>query len=259
MNYFQKKKQLEVYSLTDTGKRRVNNEDSIASLVINFQSFNKKLNYGILVVADGIGGREIGEVASDIATRKFIKEVVNNTLIFSERNESINFSEILLKSVEVVNSEIWKLSEEKIKPIGTTLVGAVIVGNHIYIVNIGDSRAYLINPQKSITQITKDHTVVQEMLDAKIITQEQAKSHPKRNILTRALGLRQDARPDIFEEDIKNKILLLCSDGLCSMLDDGEIAKTINGNLCKSSLELISIANQHGGLDNISVALAHSS
>lgn len=259
MNYSHKKNQLAIYSLTDTGKRRENNEDSVASLVVNFQSFNKELTFGILVVADGIGGRELGEVASDIAAKKFIIETVNNTLISSVRNEKVNFSEILLKSIEVVNSEIWKLSEGKIKPIGTTLVGAIIVDNNFYIVNVGDSRAYLINPQKSITQITKDHTVVQEMIDAKIITKEQAKNHPKRNNLTRALGLSQDVKPDIFEEDIKNKILLLCSDGLYNMVDDDEIIKTIIRNLYNSAVELISAANQHGGLDNISVALAHTS
>lgn len=141
--------------------------------------------------------------------------------------------------------------------LGTTLVGAIIINNRVFITNVGDSRAYLITPHKAITQITKDHSAVQEMLDAKIITKEQAKNHPRRNIITKALGLEKEITPDIFEADIKDKTLLLCSDGLYSMVDEQEIVKTINGNIYESAETLISLANKHGGLDNISVALAN--
>lgn len=256
MNLSLRKHQLEIISLTDIGKRRESNEDSVASLVINFQNFNKELSCGILVVADGMGGLEMGEIASNLASKKFIEESVHNILYSSENNEKINFAEILLKSVESANKEVWKLSEGKIKPIGTTLVGAILIENHIYIVNVGDSRAYLVKPHKTITQLTEDHTVVQEMLEAKIITKEKAKDHPRRNILTKALGLAKEVTPDIIEVEMKDLTLLLCSDGLYSMVNEDEIVMTINGNIYNSAERLISLANRYGGLDNISIALA---
>lgn len=258
--FFTKKKihHITLFAETDIGKERETNEDSVASLLINSQSSNKELNCGILVVADGMGGHEMGEVASDLASKKFIEATVQNILLASEKNKKINFSEILLKSVDVANKEVWNLSGGRGNSAGTTLVGAIIVNNHIFIVNVGDSRAYLVTPHKSITQITKDHSAVQEMLEANIITKEQAKNHPRRNIITKALGLTKEVTPDIFEVDMKDKTLLLCSDGLYSMVDEQEIAKTINGNIYDSAEDLISLANRHGGLDNISVALAYS-
>jgi protein phosphatase len=247
---------LNIFSKTDIGKKRENNEDSVISIVMHSQSFSKELNYGILVVADGMGGREMGEVASDIASKKFIEKTVQSILLASEKSRKINFSHILLRSVKFANNEVFKLLEGKTKPAGTTLVGAIIVDNHIYIVNVGDSRAYLVKPNETITQITKDHSAVQELLDNKIITKEQAKNHPRRNILTKAIGLAKEVIPDIYEEEMKDRTLLLCSDGLYSMVDEDEIAKTISGNIYDGAEELISLANKYGGLDNISVAMA---
>lgn len=244
---------------TDIGKERNTNEDTVDSLVINSQSPKTELNYNILVVADGMGGHEKGEVASEIASKKFIETIKENILHSSQETKNINFEEILTKAVEVANSEVWKISEQNPGHIGTTLVGAIIVDNHIFIANVGDSRAYLVSPKKSIHQITKDHSAVQEMFDAKIITKEQMQNHPRRNIITKAIGLEKNVIPDIFHEDLKkDNVLLLCSDGLYTMIDDLEIANTINGNINKSAEKLIALANKHGGLDNISVALAHS-
>ena len=128
-----------------------------------------------------------------------------------------------------------------------------------YIVNVGDSRAYLIKPNESIKQLTKDHSAVQEMLDAKIITEEQAKNHPRRNVITRALGLSETIEVDIFEQDLTDETLVLCSDGLYDMLDENEIKTTVNGSIYKSTDDLISLANKHGGTDNISIAMARYS
>jgi PPM family protein phosphatase len=247
-----------LFAETHIGKERETNEDSVASLLINSQSFNKELNCGILVVADGMGGHKMGEIASDIASKKFIEETVQNILLVSKKDRKIDFSEIIVKSIDAANKEVWNLSKGIGDSAGTTIVGAIIVNNHIFIANVGDSRAYLVTPHKSINQITKDHSAVQEMLDAKIITKDQAKNHPRKNILTKALGLEKDVTPDVFEVDMKDKTLLLCSDGLYNMVDELDIAKIINGNIYDSAEDLISLANKHGGLDNISVALAHS-
>ncbi|MCX8481891.1 MAG: protein phosphatase 2C domain-containing protein [Sediminibacterium sp.] len=247
---------LSVFAETDIGKERKINEDSVASVILNAKSFNKKFDCGILVVADGMGGHDYGELASEIASKKFIEEIIRSILLCSEKNEPINFSKILLDSVKVANNEVWKISKNHSNHIGTTLVGAIIINNKAFIVNIGDSRAYLVIPQKSINQITKDHSVVQEMIDANIITKEQAKIHPRRNIITNALGLSEQIVPDIFEIEINNQTLLLCSDGLHGIVNESEIINTVNGNIYKSAVDLIMLANMHGGIDNISVGLA---
>ena len=257
---FNNKKKIHSITLvakTNIGKERDTNEDSVASLIINSQSFKTELNCGILVVADGMGGREMGEVASDIAVKKFIEEVVHNIFHSSENKDKLNFRGILTKAIEASNKEVRMISENKQNPVGTTLVGAIIVDKHVFIANVGDSRAYLLKPNKSILQITKDHSVVQEMIDGKMITKEQAQNHPRRNVVTKALGLAESVEPDIFEVDMKDDTLILCSDGLYGMVDDLEISKTMNGNIYKSAEALISLANKQGGLDNISVALAN--
>jgi len=241
---------------TDIGKERVTNEDSVASLIMNSQSFRNKLNYGILVVADGMGGLEKGEVASEIASKKFIEVVSDNIIYSTIYNGNFKFQEILTKAVEEANKAVWTISENQVDKIGTTLVGAIIIDKHVYIANVGDSRAYLIKPKKSIFQITKDHSVVQEMMDNKVITKEQAKNHPRRNLLTRALGLSENVKTDIFENGFYDETLLLCSDGLYGMLDEKEISKTVKANINKTVDDLISLANKKGGIDNISVAIA---
>ena len=249
-----------LYTKTDIGKVRTSNEDSVASLILNSQSFRKEFSYGILVVADGMGGHEMGEVASEVAVKTFIEAVAENILHFTtSSNGIIRFRDVLKKAVEVANKKIWAISENQSNRIGTTLVGAIIFDNHIYIANVGDSRAYLIKPNKSIRQITKDHSAVQEMLDNHVITKEQAINHPRRNILTKALGLSEIVSPDIFEQDMEDETLMLCSDGLYNMIDEKEITKTVNGNIYKTADDLISLANKHGGIDNISVAIARYS
>lgn len=247
---------LTLFAKTDKGKERLSNEDSIGTIAIRTHSFINELNCGILVVADGMGGHKKGEIASDIASKKFIKEVVQSILHASESNENISFRDILIKSIKTANSEVLKLSERESNPVGTTIVGAIVFDNHIFIANVGDSRAYLITPKKSIVQLTKDHSAVQEMLEANTISKEQAKNHPRRNILTKALGLANEISPDIFESDLMGKTLLLCTDGLYNMIDEKEILKAINKNIFDSAEALISLANKHGGSDNISVALA---
>ncbi|KAA6342029.1 Serine/threonine phosphatase stp [termite gut metagenome] len=244
-----------ILTKTDIGKRRETNEDSVASLVWNVQSFKKERSYGVLVVADGMGGLDKGEIASDLATKRFIEEVFK-TIYHSSDSSAIEFETILLNAVNAANKEVWEISRKESNMIGTTLVAAIIADKHIYIANVGDSRAYLITPQKSILQITKDHSAVQEMLDAKIITKEQAKKHPRRNIITKALGLTEQVTPDIFRLEINNEILMLCTDGLYGMIEEEEIVKSINGNMFKSADALISLANEQGGIDNISLAIA---
>ncbi len=245
-----------LFTKTDIGVKRTTNQDSVASLMLNTQSFRNQVNCGIIVVADGMGGLESGEVASELAAKTFIEKVTENILSYSINEGAINFKEVLLNAVDIANKEVWAISRNHSDRIGTTLVGAIIFENHAFIVNVGDSRAYLIKPNKTIHQITKDHSAIQEMLDSKIITKEQAINHPRRNILTKALGLSENVAPDIFVQDMNDETLMLCSDGLYGMLNEDEITKMVNGNIYKTADDLISLANKHGGNDNISVAIA---
>lgn len=242
-------------SKTDVGKERDNNEDSVVSEILDGIKDNG-FDCAILAVADGMGGYEKGEVASKMATKIFIEEVKQNILQFSNDWSKLEFPKILLKSIKSANKEVWKISNNKSNRMGTTIVGAIIVNDKIFIANVGDSRAYLITPKKSALLITKDHSAVQEMLDANIITKEQAINHPRKNIITRALGLEEDVQIDLFENTLGDKVLMLCSDGLYNMVEEEEIINSINGNISKSADTLISLANKHGGKDNISIALA---
>ena len=140
-----------LYTKTDIGKERTSNEDSVASLILNSQSFRKEFSYGILVVADGMGGHKMGEVASEIAAKTFIEAVAENIFQFTtSSNGIIKFTDVLKKAVESANKKVWAISENQSNRIGTTLVGAIIFDNHIYVANVGDSRAYLIKDRKSV-------------------------------------------------------------------------------------------------------------
>jgi PPM family protein phosphatase len=244
-----------IFSKTDIGNNRTNNEDSVATIKINTSVRNKELEFALLVVADGMGGLELGEVASDIAINTFMNVTTQHVFHLFKKKEQLNFKKILHESFEVANEMINKISNELPNKVGTTMVSAIISNNHVYIGNLGDSRAYFISPSKSIKQLTKDHSVVQEMVDAKVITPEQAKIHPRRNILTKALGLEKTIQPDLFEYELNDNILLLCSDGLHGVLSNDLLIKSTNFKLERSAEKLISLALKHGSQDNISVAL----
>jgi protein phosphatase len=244
-----------LYTKTDIGKQRATNEDSVASLLLNTQNFKKKSSCGVLVVADGMGGHDKGEIASDVATKQFVKTVTEVIFKISDKS-STEYRKILENAVNAANKEVWKISKQEPNRIGTTLLAAIIVNDIAYIANIGDSRAYLVRPHKHIQQITKDHSVVQEMLDAKMITRERVKNHPRRNVITRAIGLSEHVVPDIYEQKISNETLILCTDGLYGMIEEDDMVKIVNNNVFKSVDTLISLANKQGGQDNISVAIA---
>lgn len=234
---------MQISSATDTGKKREINEDSL---------FVDK-DLGLFIVADGMGGHQAGEVASGTAVKiiaSFIKENIGKGEPASIIKEAIfkANNEIVINSIE----------EPNLEGMGTTVVLALQNGGKIYIANVGDSRAYLINDSR-IEQLTDDHTLIAELVSAGKMTKEEARVHPKRNILTNAMGasLRADAciRPVIAE---KGDCILLCTDGLTDMLTDDEIKGiVISPNLStdEKCRELISRANEEGGRDNITVVL----
>ncbi|MCP4614780.1 MAG: serine/threonine-protein phosphatase, partial [Planctomycetes bacterium] len=190
-------------------------------------------------------------VASKIALEQIEKSLKQSLL-------SDNSSEALQVAIAKANAEIYRLAKDNpvYSGMGTTLVAALVFDNHALIANVGDSRAYVIGDETK--QITKDHSLVQELSDKKIITEEEAFGHPQKNIVTRTIGTKRELVPDIYEEDISGKVLLLCSDGLSDMVRDHEMLETIASSetLDYACDALIDLANANGGKDNITAVLA---
>ncbi|MBO5031702.1 MAG: Stp1/IreP family PP2C-type Ser/Thr phosphatase [Lachnospiraceae bacterium] len=237
---------MKLFSITDVGRRREINEDYI-------YTSDKPVGHlpNLFIVADGMGGHNGGDYASKHAVEKAVEVIGNDTQEYDAEN-------ILQKAIDDANTYINKMSRmnEKLKGMGTTFVAATVEDNRVTVANVGDSRLYVIND--FITQITKDHSLVEEMVDMGGIDRETARTHPDKNIITRAVGVKEYVLVDFFDVHISEKEkLLLCTDGLTNMLKDDEIHRIINSS---SSLEeagkrLIEAANANGGRDNIAVVL----
>ena len=237
---------VKLFSITDVGKRREINEDYIYTsdkMVGNLPN--------LFIVADGMGGHNAGDYASKHAVEKAVEVIENYTQEYDAEN-------ILQKAIDDANTYINKMSrkDERLKGMGTTFVAATIDQNHVTVANVGDSRMYVIND--FITQITKDHSLVEEMVDMGGIDREAARTHPDKNIITRAIGVKEYVLVDFLDVCLGgNEKLLLCTDGLTNMLKDDEIHRIINGSnsLSEAGERLIEAANENGGRDNIAVVL----
>lgn len=245
---------------TDVGMVRDSNEDSFSVYTKKYLSQTNSLNYGIFVVADGMGGAKAGEYASAIAS----KEVSNYISYYLEETSQNNLNDdeirnILEHAVKRANTFIYKESKEnkEYSGMGTTLTAALIYDNQLYIAHVGDSRAYLIN-QSSIEKITRDHSLVGRLLELGQITQEEALTHPQRNLIYRSLGGFPAVEVEIYQLVLKaNDYILICSDGLYEHINDNEI-KTIvlsSDDPSKACKHLINLANIRGGDDNCTVIL----
>jgi protein phosphatase len=240
----------------DKGVTREKNEDSLAAVTLNQASETASQAIGVYAVADGMGGEQAGEVASKLAVRTAVRQLMGEV---AETGEDIpeNYRRWLESAVALANLVVRKKAYEDNKNMGTTLVMAVVVGNDVHIANVGDSRAYLISPT-DIRQITHDQSLVQGLVDNGTITPEQAANYPRRNILTQAVGSQDEVTVDLFNETLEDDAsLLLCSDGLWDTLGDDEIihivraASTPNA-ACQS---LVNACNAKGSRDNIAAVL----
>ncbi len=234
---------------TDVGKIRKVNQDAY------FYSENKELP--LFVVADGMGGHNAGEIASCLA----IKTIKNNFFSLQDYllNKDISIPHFINSTLKKANKEILNksLEKEELNGMGTTVTLTFVEGSKVYVGHIGDSRAYLLRNNKLI-QITTDHSLVRELVKNGSITEKEALNHPQRNIITRALGTDKELKVDILSKNIKrNDILILCTDGLTNMVDKKMIKEILQTNcdLQKASDKLIEIANEFGGVDNITVLL----
>jgi serine/threonine protein phosphatase PrpC len=238
---------------TDVGRKRLHNEDSVAHIVPTDPVMMVKKG-ALFIVADGMGGHAAGEVASEIA----VNTVCN--MYYQDPGEDVPSA--LIRAVVSANAIIYQRSAENQSQqgMGTTCVAAVLQGTTAYIANVGDSRAYLIR-QGQIRQISQDHSWVAEQVQAGLMTPEQASTHAMRNMITRSLGFYPTIAVDIFTEQVMaDDMLLLCSDGLSGMVSDSEILQIVQQFGPQEGVyRLIERANDHGGVDNITVLIAHVS
>ncbi len=244
------------YGTTDVGMLRSENQDTFGSQEINLKCIG---NYALLaVVCDGMGGAAGGKVASESACDSFMKYVVRQVEAFDEdlsNPSNIPFEKILRDGVKVANKSILATAaqSDEYKGMGTTLVAVLCVGDKLYCVNIGDSRAYIIKDNE-ISQLSHDHSYVQMLVDNKEITEAEAMYHPEKNVILKAVGVSAAAEPDVFTCDMPEGIVL-CSDGLSNMVTKEEILEGMTGGdeLCKVAESLVDKANKAGGTDNITV------
>ena len=237
---------MQTFYFTDPGKVRSHNEDSVIIVNNNYNEY-------ILAVADGMGGHKAGEVASAIAT-DYIKDSFYALETIGTKEEAIDWMRLIVKEI---NDKIFEYADNnpESKGLGTTLVMAIKTNDYILYGNIGDSSGYVIK-NNSLHKVTKDHTLVTMLLNNGRLSEEDAKNHPGKNLLTRALGANNPIEIDIFDIDTSVKGLFLCSDGLTSMLTDEQIEKIICSDLPieEAVVKLIKKANLRGGNDNISIA-----
>ena len=235
----------------DTGLLRELNEDSILCTTFDLRTHPGRISAGLFAVADGMGGHNAGEVASNLAIRILHTECISGVHALCPTTPLI----ILAAAFKKANRKVLEsATEAELKGMGTTLTAALIIGSDLYVAHVGDSRCYVMN-SREIIQVTKDHSVVQELVDAGEITPEQAKNHPRRNEITRVLGYSRNIVPDLhYVKLYAGDNILLCSDGLSGVLSSTEIAQTVTPapNTNQACIDLTAQANLAGGPDNIS-------
>ena len=236
---------LKTFSITDVGKERKLNQDYVFTSEI---PVGKLAN--LFIVADGMGGHNAGDYAAKYSIETIVEEI--------EKSKDTSVVKILEKAIQSANRHIRKKSQESegLNGMGTTVVAATIHGDEMCVANVGDSRLYVINQE--IKQITEDHSLVEEMVRIGGIRREQARSHPKKNIITRAIGAEDELEIDFFQVKLKKgDFVLLCSDGLTNMIEDEEIRMILQGqrDIVEKAEALVATANNNGGKDNIAVIL----
>lgn len=236
---------LRSFSVTDIGKTRKLNQDYVYVSEVPVGNLPN-----VFIVADGMGGHRAGDYASKCTTETLVREIRG----CFEKNPV----RILGKAIRVANDQIRRKAREddSLYGMGSTVVAATCLGHYLQVANVGDSRLYIVNDE--IRQITRDHSLVEEMVRMGSIKREEARNHPDKNIITRAIGALDTVEVDFFHEELKpGDIVLICSDGLTNMLEDEEIGSILKERLSleEKAGKLIEAANNNGGKDNIAVIL----
>lgn len=229
--------------MTDKGKTREMNQDYV------FTSEKPVGNLpNLFIVADGMGGHNAGDYASRYAVEVMVKEIM--------RCREKEPAAVFMRAIEEANKELVRKAAEEVQlsGMGTTAVLASLDENHLWVANVGDSRLYILNHE--IRQITKDHSLVEEMVRMGELGKDEARVHPDKNIITRAIGATDEVTADIFEVDVgTDDRILMCSDGLTNMIDDTRILAIVNDqrDIAEKVEKLVESANENGGKDNITV------
>jgi PPM family protein phosphatase len=241
------------------GKQRELNEDSLFALTATMAGNSGNMPFGLYIVADGMGGHQFGEVASNAAIRSVAGHIIRkfHPFLFHLKPEAMeeSFQEIMQAAVREAQRSIQKEAPGS----GTTLTAALVVGQQVTVAHVGDSRAYFIYPDGRVEPITRDHSLVKRLEELGHITPEEAANYPHRNVLYRALGQGEILDPDIFTLGFPQPgYLLICSDGLWGVIAEQDLVRAINEapTLQRACQNLVNAANASGGPDNISVILA---
>ncbi|MBE7036699.1 MAG: Stp1/IreP family PP2C-type Ser/Thr phosphatase [Ruminococcaceae bacterium] len=237
---------------TDVGQTRPINEDSFC-----LSEYSREMDAAYVIVADGMGGHQAGEVASSMAIAQ-ISDTISQG--FMAEMASSDIKELLVQAIKKANSVVYEKgqSEEGCWGMGTTVTMCFVIGERAFIANVGDSRAYLLR-NGLLHQITVDHSLVQELLQKGQITEEEAANHPQKNVITRALGTDSGVEIDLYEFTLcDGDMMLLCTDGLSNMLSNETLTRLLqekNSSLYAVAEKLVMAANEAGGYDNITAVV----
>ncbi len=250
--------QLLVGSAQSVGKQREHNEDTLFTMNVLLADGETELPFGIFIVADGMGGHQHGEIASDMAVRSMseylVKKLYSSLLGVSPESQSDSLHEIMERAVH----EAQQLVIKKAPGGGTTLTATIVIGDQVTIAHVGDSRVYFIYPDGRMQVMTHDHSLVRRLVELGQLTDEEAASHPQRNVLYRAIGQMEPFQPDINTHLLPHPgYMLLCSDGLWGVIPQAELFRIVTSapNPSIACHQLVEAANNLGGPDNISVVL----
>ncbi len=235
---------------SDQGRRRNQNEDSVAIPPPNLSVEELSAKGVLCLVADGIGGHKAGKSASELVARRVMEEYYGQP--------PGDVAGALRRAIRVANTDVFRLAQEPgYEKMGTTIVAAVLHGQTLTVAHVGDSRAYLLSPEQA-QLLTRDHTWVTEQIEEGILTQEQADKHAQRHVLTRSLGARPEVLIDVIHTSLRpGDQVLLCSDGLWETVGLGEIEAAARGaSPQQAATRLVELANEYGGPDNVTVVLA---
>ena len=237
---------IKTFSVTNIGKRRKLNQDFVYT---SEEPVGHLPN--LFVVADGMGGHKAGDYASKLAVTTMVEEIAGSDETIPEK--------LLGRAIETANGKVRESAEKmpELEGMGTTVVAASCDGETLSIANVGDSRLYIIGGHE-IRQITRDHSWVEEMVRRGGLGRDEARNHPDKNIITRAVGAEDTVKADFFSVKLKEgDLVLMCTDGLTNMLEDEEIRMILDGarDIVEKAEELVRRANENGGMDNISVIL----
>lgn len=238
---------MEYYALTDIGKIREKNQDQAATAI--------NLKDQVLgVVCDGMGGHKAGEIASHVVEEHVLTCFKANPPFLDDEEVTSWLMDTVLEAHQIVKR--MANMQEDTKGMGTTVAIAVVDGDDAFFCHVGDSRIYIYDDQE-ITQMTRDHTLVNELIERGAITKEEGKNHRQKNVLMQAIGVEMNIVPDIQKYKLNGKNILICSDGLFNSLEDEEILNIVkkNMNVRDKVHLLIEQANEHGGHDNIAAVL----